>query len=90
MIKNIGKQPLRKTDSVVVGDVVWTLKSDYNRKEDWYEEEFLGPFHVVDIRAKDVSTATMYVLHDSFSKKEYSVRLHDIYVPIIEKIEEKW
>ena len=86
MIKNIGKQPLRKTDSVVVGDVVWTVKLTRCGKEDWYEEEFLGPFHVIDIRAKDIADLTMYVLHDSFSKKEYSVRIHDIYVPIIDKI----
>tara|TARA_Y100000593_G_scaffold16044_1_gene31673 strand:- start:1856 stop:2134 length:279 start_codon:yes stop_codon:yes gene_type:complete len=87
MIKNKDKQPLTKTSEVHVGDVVWTIKTEWNPTEQWHEEEFIGPFHVIDIRAKNISTATMYVLFDSFDKTEIQVRLHDIYVPIIEKID---
>ena len=86
MIKNKDKQPLRKTDSVAVGDVVWIENRSFNVVTMEEGEGFKGPLFVIDIRAKDISTATMYVLHDSFSKKEYSVRIHDIYVPIIDKI----
>ena len=75
-------QPLKKAAEINVGDVVWTKNYEKNNAN----EEFFGPFHVVDIRAKNIATATLYVLFDSFDKTKIQARLHDIYVPIIEKI----
>jgi len=72
-------QPLKKAAEINVGDVVWT--------KNYEDEEFVGPYHVVEIRAKNISISTLYVLFDSFDKTQIQVRLHDIYVPIIEKIE---
>jgi len=80
-------QPFEKAAEINVGDVVWTLKTEWNSTEESYEEEFIGPFHVIDIRAKNISTATLYVLFDSFDKTEIQVRIHDIYVPVLDKIE---
>jgi hypothetical protein len=84
MIKNLDKQPLRKTDFVVVGDVVWIWIPAVTESH----RGFHGPLFVIDIRAQHISTATIYVLFDSFNKEEISVRLHDIYVPIIDTIED--
>ena len=80
-------QPFEKAAEINVGDVVWTLKTEWNSTDHWHEEEFIGPFHVIDIRAKNISTATLYVLFDSFDKTEIQVRIHDIYVPVLDKIE---
>ena len=80
-------QPFEKAAEINIGDVVWTLKSEYNKAEDLWDEEFIGPLHVIDVRTKNIPTATLYVLFDSFDKTEIQARIHDIYVPIIEKIE---
>jgi len=88
MIKNKDKQPLRKTDFAAVGDVVWIENRSFNVVTMKKGEGFKGPLFVIDILDKDIPPATLYILHDSFTKREYSVRLHDIWVPIIEKIAE--
>ena len=76
-------QPFEKAAEINVGDVVW-IKAFYG---DPLDKEFIGPFHVIDIRAKNISTATLYTLFDSFEKTQIQVKLHDIFVPIIEKID---
>lgn len=76
-------QPFEKAAEINVGDVVWIRAFS----EDASNSEMIGPFHVIDIRAKNISIATIYTLFDSFDKTQIQVRLHDIYVPIIEKIE---
>ncbi len=86
MIKNKNKQPLKKTESVAIGDVVWIENRGFDVDTMSEGEGFKGPLFVIDIRAKDIATGTLYILHDSFSKEEHSVRLHDIYVPIIDKL----
>ena len=75
-------QPFEKAAEINVGDVVWirAFLGDNSNKE------MIGPFHVIDIRAKNISTATLYTLFDSFDKTQIQVRIHDMYVPVIDTI----
>ncbi len=80
-------QEFKRAAELHVGDVAWLIHETYIELEDLYEQEFLGPFHVVDIRAKNISTATLYVLWNSFEGHEIQARIGELYVPIIDTIE---
>ena len=80
-------QPLQRASELHVGDVVWLLHSSYIELEDMYEEEYLGPFHVIEVRARNISTATLYILWNSFEGHEIQARIGELFVPIIDKID---